>query len=542
DCNNLQTAWSKLVSEYPERQFLTVQAPHASHNLSYKINSFYKRIYRIAVAFYLDLKLKPGDRVAVLCENYHDYAMILHACWLGKFVPIPLSLNFDENTIVSIINNSNVKAVVFEPASSARIASIHNRTFSVKEWVVTGSSGTPSNIKKLDELIAAAVGEDLPEEVVSDEDCPGLIVLTRGMTSSPRGVSFNQSQLLHAAHLSQCFYSKDNSSSLAVSFLDPKSIHAITHSLLASMFNDTSCLLEQEPDLKKFWELVAVSKITDIHLTQNQLRSINRRGKTKTWTSPGKVRFYLLTDSPISSELLATFERRFGVEVFPCYSMAETGGVVSCYSQDVDIDYLNKWLFDYYIPSSGSVLSGVDVKVIDSQGQEVADEVLGEIAVRSGSNMAAYSGTASGDAYFDQQAFLHTGDEGYIVKDKAGTNHLFVTGRISEMIQRNDLRINPAKIEGYLYEIPGVDFACIVGFPNVHTGYELGAYVISRRGAQLTKSEIKMRLKENLDWVETPKVILMGEASAEPASRSRSFYLDLFADFKEVDFSITADS
>ena len=510
--------------------------------LAYKINSFYKRAYRVAAAFYLDLKLNPGDRVAVLCENCHDFALIMHSCWIAKFVPVPLSLDFDDDVLVSLLNNCNVKTVVFEPAASARVATIYGRTYSVKEWLVTASAGkAPSGIKKLEDLLASALGEDLPDKAVSDEDCLGLIALTAGSAGAPKGVSFNQRQLLKAAMASQCFYPKNKENCLATSFLPLKSVHNITHSLLGSMFNDTTCLMEIDIDFRRFWDKVNASGVTDIQLSQDHLRDINRKGKPKSWSSPGEIRFYLTSNSPISSELLATFERRFGVKILPCYSMAEAGGVISCFSQDSKAAYINKWLYDYYIPASGSVMDGVEIKIVDSQGSEVGDEVLGEIIVRSDWVMQGYTGTAAGDAYFGQQSFLHTGDEGFAVSDENGVKHLFITGRISEMIQRNNLRINPAKIDSFLYEIAGVDYACAVGFPNTHTGLEVGAYVIPKRGSQLTKSEVKMRLRENLDWLEAPKVIIMGEPSNLQKNRPRSAFLTLFEDYKEIDFSVVQE-
>lgn len=66
---------------------------------------------------------------------------------------------------------------------------------------------------------------------------------------------------------------------------------------------------------------------------------------------------------------------------------------------------------------------------------------------------------------FDDEGFLHTGDEGYI-KDEC----LFIVDRLKELIKANGFQVAPAELEGFLLSHPAVQDVCVIGIPDDKRG------------------------------------------------------------------------
>ena len=536
---NFQVFWKSVLEEDPDRAVCKVPGESSAQLLSFRAAAIYRRALRFASGFHQELHLVAGDRVALLIDDPADLAVALHGCWLPGFVPIPLSQDLSDDEIVTLLNNLSVKVVVFPPAMSARVAGMFKRTFSTKDWVVTsGGMGAASGgmVRKLDEILAGNPAAELPDSLVSEEDCQGLIVLSRGTIAAARGASFSQTSVLKAAQAMTRFH-PGAETGFARSLLPLQTLASLLLNFVTPLLGGGFSVVSHDFDLKNFWDRVRTEGLTHVLVSQDQLREIVRRGKLRSWVAPTGLTIGLIASSPISSELLATFEKRFGFPVVPTYYLTEAGGLVTAFPKTEDGVYCSKWLYDYYLPSSGVPVPGVEIVIADLEGRALKEEVLGEILVRSDQSMSAYAGTQAGEAYFGQKSLLHTGDEGFYVRDQAGQKHVFATGRLSELIIRNNQRINPSRIETMIADIDGVEFAKVVGFPNLHSGYEVGAYVVPLKTSNVGDEKIMRKLRDALDWVECPKVILMGLRPPEGAFPSRAELVPLFSKYYSVDYS-----
>ena len=67
---------------------------------------------------------------------------------------------------------------------------------------------------------------------------------------------------------------------------------------------------------------------------------------------------------------------------------------------------------------------------------------------------------------FDDEGFLHTGDEGYIDEH----SRLFITDRIKELIKCSGFQVAPAELEGHLLAHEHVQDVCVIGIPDDRKG------------------------------------------------------------------------
>ncbi len=109
--------------------------------------------------------------------------------------------------------------------------------------------------------------------------------------------------------------------------------------------------------------------------------------------------------------------------------------------------------------SSGKPLSNTRVRVLDEHGKDVAERVIGEIALQSDCMLTGYYNRddATKKAFLD--GWYLTGDFGYISRGE-----VYVTGRKKDMIIVGGKNIYPQDLESLTYEVPGVHAGRSVAF------------------------------------------------------------------------------
>ncbi len=109
--------------------------------------------------------------------------------------------------------------------------------------------------------------------------------------------------------------------------------------------------------------------------------------------------------------------------------------------------------------SSGQPLENVRMKVVDENGNEVADRVIGELALQSDCMLTGYFNRLDLTEKALRDGWYLTGDYGYISK-----HEVFVSGRKKDMIIVGGKNIYPQDLEALTYEVSGVHAGRSVAF------------------------------------------------------------------------------
>ncbi len=158
-------------------------------------------------------------------------------------------------------------------------------------------------------------------------------------------------------------------------------------------------------------------------------------------------------------------EGRFGVVIREGYGLTEASPVVTT---SVGIEARRG--------SVGKALDGVEVRLVDGEGDDVLDGDPGEIWVRGANVFAGYWEDAEATArVLTPDGWLRTGD--IAVTDDDG--YLYVVDRAKDLIIVSGFNVYPAEVEQVIAEAPGVAEVGVVGVPNAATGEAVRAYVVS---------------------------------------------------------------
>ncbi|MDY0387468.1 MAG: AMP-binding protein [Methanolobus sp.] len=141
------------------------------------------------------------------------------------------------------------------------------------------------------------------------------------------------------------------------------------------------------------------------------------------------------------------------------------------------------------VSTVGTALPNIEVKIVDPEtGETVGPNVQGEICCRGYNVMKGYYKMPEmTDMAIDKEGWLHSGDLATV--DEEG--YYRITGRIKDMIIRGGENIYPREIEEFLFTVPGIRSAQVVGIPDEKYGEIIGAFVISEGVNELTEEDIR---------------------------------------------------
>ncbi len=208
---------------------------------------------------------------------------------------------------------------------------------------------------------------------------------------------------------------------------------------------------------------------------------------------------------PLNPEVMKVWKEATGCDVYDGYGQTETINIVANYKG-----------MEVRPGSMGKPVPGLIVDVIDDDGQVIAEDTIGHIAVK----LTEPHPLGLFDGYFrDEKAnekcfrngWYYTGDTA--TRDKDG--YIWFVGRSDDIIGSAGYRISPFEVESALIAHPAVAESAVVGKPDDMRGEIVKAYITLSAGyepsAELEK-EIQDFVKQETAPYKYPREIEFREA------------------------------
>jgi fatty-acyl-CoA synthase len=111
---------------------------------------------------------------------------------------------------------------------------------------------------------------------------------------------------------------------------------------------------------------------------------------------------------------------------------------------------------------------------------------------------------------------MSSGDVGHF--DEEG--RLFIDGRDDEMIVSGGENVFPAEVEECLASHQAVEEAAVIGVDDEKFGQRLKAFVVVRKGKEVSEDDLKAHVKDNLANYKTPReVVFLDELPRNPTGK-----------------------
>jgi acyl-CoA synthetase (AMP-forming)/AMP-acid ligase II len=198
--------------------------------------------------------------------------------------------------------------------------------------------------------------------------------------------------------------------------------------------------------------------------------------------------------SPIAEDVLRRARATFACDFVQFYGMTESAGGGS---------YLSPGAHDIpgKLTSCGKPWPGAAMAILDSEGAELGDGEIGEIAIRGGIVMKEYWNRAAATEETLAGGWLHTGDVGY--RDADG--FYYVHDRIKDMIVSGGENVYPAEVESAIMGCPGVADVAVIGVPDDKWGEAVMALIVVSADLTPEPADVIAWARERIATYKAPK-------------------------------------
>ena len=455
-------------------------------------------LVRSAMAQLSRMGLKRGNTVALLSDNSVEFVVGLLAIMFSGARVAPLNPALKSNELSIRLSQLSANALLVTGHLANQPGFANSAPQSRSCWIIdVEGSGNSSEVRIVDKegRTSAPGGTTEPDTLIESDDI-ALLMFTGGTTGSPKLVPLTNRNIAASIENISCGYAlSPNDATLLVMPLFHG--HGLIGGLLSTLASGGRAYVPSTGAFSAhlFWPDVlrlGVTWYTAVPTIHRIL--LNRASHEYPKSSPVPLRFIRSCSAPLDEELAAATTAAFRAPIIAAYGMTETCHQLS--SNPLPGNGPDK-------TSSVGLATGVEIRIVDESGRDVASGAVGEIWVRGATVTAGYLNNPEANAASFVDGWYRSGDLGS--KDKDG--YIFLRGRLKEMINRGGEKISPRDIDVVLLSNPKVLEAASFGEADKIYGEDVEAAVILRPGMQATESELQDYCRTRLSAFEVPQRI-----------------------------------
>jgi long-chain acyl-CoA synthetase len=429
--------------------------------------------------------VEPGDRVGMVLPNVLSFPIVFYGALLAGATVVPMNPLLKAREVEYYLRDSGARLVVTGEQSAEP---------------VTEAAGTVG-------IEAVTVGPAMPDALLADEplDAPvdradgdtAVILYTSGTTGQPKGAELTHAGLNSNARTTQETLLESTPDDVVMGCLPLFHVFGLTCSLNAGILAGSSLTLIPRFDGGKALSVVERDGVTVFQGVPTMFSAMLHEPDAAE-RDMSSLRLCVSGGSAMPVEVMRSFEETFGCIVLEGYGLSETSPVAS----------FNHPHAERKPGSIGIPIRGVEMRLVDDDGGDVAAGEVGEIAIRGENVMKGYWNRPEDTAKAIPDGWFRSGD--LARQDEDG--YYFIVDRKKEMIIRGGYNVYPREIEEALYEHPAVAEVACIGISHPDLGEEVAAAVALKPGASADPAELQAFVKERVAAYKYPRHVWLVDA------------------------------
>jgi fatty-acyl-CoA synthase len=426
-----------------------------------------------------------GDRVACLSFNRVEYVELFLALSRLGAILVPLNYRLAKGEFIYFLEDATPKAIFFDRDHQGVAASLKGDV-RVPHYICMDRDDSVG--QALPDIWDSLSPDPLPEVDIQPGD-PQLIIYTSGTTGLPKGVLLTHGMLTWNAINTNLGWDlrSDDKTILHAAMFYTAGWNIFTLPLFQC--RGVNILVRTfDPDLiLDLVEREGVTVFFGVPTMFQMLLDSPRFGATDF----SRIRFLVSGGAPLGRDIFEAFKKQKSIRIREGYGLTEVGP--------------NNFLANGKLGTIGHPMPHVDVKLVDTEGNEVPVGQEGEILLRGPHVCAGYWNKPEASAEAIVDGWFHTGDLGRLDED----GHFAIVGRLKDMIISGGANIYPAEIERVIETHPAVAGAAVIGVPDPKWG-EVGKAVVELKpGASLTLDELLSFMRDRVGKFKLPKYLVV---------------------------------
>lgn len=413
--------------------------------------------------------LRAGDRLCVYLANCVEIIDLYLACVKLGVIFVPINILYREREMSHILTDAEPRALV-----------------SATQFASPAPIWNPFDLTRE----AADFRNERPP-VTLDGDAPAGIIYTSGTTGVSKGAILTHNNMAaNALNLITCWQITATDRLLLT--LPLFHVHGLGNGLHSWLISGCRMRL-----LERFEHQKAASEFLDFRPTlffgvpamyvrlldipAEQAREIG-----------GFIRLFVSGSAPLPAQVFEEFRERFGHAPLERYGMSETLMNIS-----------NPYIGERRPGSVGLPLPGVSVRLLNPEGEPVAEGEVGEVHLKGPNIFAGYWRREDATRAAFADGYFRTGD----LATRSHDGYYTLCGRKSDLIISGGFNIYPREIEEFLQEQDGISEAAVAAAPDRVRGEVPVAYIVTTR--QINLHQLEALCREKLASFKVPRSFLV---------------------------------
>ena len=462
-----------------------------------------------------ELKLKKGDRVAIMMPNLLQYPVALFGILRAGLIAVNVNPLYTPRELEHQLNDANAKAIVIVSNFANTLEQVVDKT-PIKHVVLTSLGQMLPRAKGtvVDFVVKYVKGMvpkyNLPGAIsfrqalhkgrrqqyvkpfMSGDDI-AFLQYTGGTTGVAKGAILTHRNMIANVLQAKGMYGPvlQEGRELVVTALPLYHVFALTVNCLLFVEMGGQNLLITNPrdipgfikELQKypFTAITGVNTLFNALIHNEDFHELDFRG----------LRLSVGGGMAVQRAVAEQWKKTTGCLLLEGYGLTECSPLVAAYPYDLE----------EYNGSIGLPVPGTEVRIVDEEGQPVSDDSTGELQVRGPQVMQGYwQRVEATKEVINQEGWLSTGD---IVKfDEDGFLH--IVDRKKDMILVSGFNVYPNEIEDVIALHDKVLEVAAIGEANEASGELVKVYIVKSDNS-LTQEDVIAHCRTHLTGYKVPK-------------------------------------
>jgi long-chain acyl-CoA synthetase len=429
--------------------------------------------------------IRSGDVVALLAPNCSEFVISYFSIIrIGAIVqPIDERLSSDE--ICMLLRDSAAEFLIVHGSLWPKLEKIMEQIPTVRGLL--GIQMMSNSVQHFEDWISDATGD--PPVPSIKPDAVAELMYTSGTSGKPKAVMRSHRNVGAAAQNARRGFGYRSDDVIAI-VMPMSHSSALTSQMVPLLEVGGTLVLLDRFEVRGLLDVIASEKVSCLRAVPAILQLLLSQPSFCAKELPS-LRLLINSSATIRPDTYLEVKNRFsGIEVLNSYGLTEAS---TC---TILPDSMALTRPD----SIGYPIDGVEMCVLDGDGEPASDGEKGELCVRGEHVFVGYRNHPLETQAVFHNGWFRTGDLGH----RDGDGYYYLFGRKQEMINCGGRKYSPVEVENCILKLPSVADVGVVRAPHAVLGEVAKAYIVLQNGTKLKSKEVINHCARNLPSYKIP--------------------------------------